>query len=111
MKGNPEVVAQLNLALREELSAINQYFLHAEMCHSWGYHKLGFFTTAGTPRPVLEKLNAAIVGAVSAPDLHARIENLGLVPAPQSLDEAARFVAAEGVKWSRAVKASGASAD
>lgn len=43
MKGNPEVVAQLNLALREELSAINQYFLHAEMCHSWGYHKLGAF--------------------------------------------------------------------
>ena len=43
MKGNPEVVAQLNLALREELSAINQYFLHAEMCHSWGYHKLGAY--------------------------------------------------------------------
>jgi bacterioferritin len=43
MKGNPEVIAQLNLALREELSAINQYFLHAEMCHSWGYHKLGAF--------------------------------------------------------------------
>jgi bacterioferritin len=43
MKGNPEVIAQLNLALREELSAINQYFLHAEMQHSWGYHKLGAF--------------------------------------------------------------------
>ncbi len=43
MKGNPEVIAQLNLALREELSAINQYFLHAEMCHSWGYHKLGAY--------------------------------------------------------------------
>jgi len=43
MKGNPEVVAQLNVALREELSAINQYFLHAEMCHSWGYHKLGAY--------------------------------------------------------------------
>jgi bacterioferritin len=43
MKGNPEVIAQLNIALREELSAINQYFLHAEMCHSWGYHKLGAF--------------------------------------------------------------------
>ena len=43
MKGNPEVVAQLNIALREELSAINQYFLHAEMCHNWGYHKLGTF--------------------------------------------------------------------
>jgi bacterioferritin len=43
MKGNPEVIAQLNIALGEELTAINQYFLHAEMCHSWGYHKLGAF--------------------------------------------------------------------
>jgi bacterioferritin len=43
MKGNPEVITQLNLALREELTAINQYFMHAEMCHSWGYHKLGAF--------------------------------------------------------------------
>ena len=43
MRGNPEVIAQLNMALREELSAINQYFLHAEMCHSWGYHQLGAY--------------------------------------------------------------------
>jgi len=71
----------------------------------------GFFTTAGTPRPVLEKLNAEIVRALSSPDLNAKIESMGLVPSPQSLDEAARFVAAEAAKWSRAVKASGASAD
>jgi tripartite-type tricarboxylate transporter receptor subunit TctC len=71
----------------------------------------GFFTTAGTPRAVLEKLNAEIVRAVSSPDLNAKIEGMGLVPSPQSLDEAARFVAAEAKKWSGAVKASGASAD
>jgi tripartite-type tricarboxylate transporter receptor subunit TctC len=71
----------------------------------------GFFTTAGTPRPVLERLNAAIVKAVSAPDLNARIESMSLIPAPQSLDEAQRFVQAEAVKWTRAVKASGAVAD
>jgi len=41
MRGNDQVIAQLNQALREELTAINQYFLHAEMCHSWGYNKLG----------------------------------------------------------------------
>ncbi len=41
MRGNDQVIAQLNQALREELTAINQYFLHAEMAHSWGYHKIG----------------------------------------------------------------------
>ena len=41
MRGNDQVIAQLNIALKEELTAINQYFLHAEMCHNWGYHKLG----------------------------------------------------------------------
>jgi bacterioferritin len=40
MKGNPKVIEELNKALREELTAINQYFLHAEMCENWGYTKL-----------------------------------------------------------------------
>ena len=43
MRGNDTVIAQLNEALREELSAINQYFIHAEMCHNWGYHRLGSY--------------------------------------------------------------------
>ena len=36
MRGNETVIAHLNEALREELSAINQYFPHAELCHDWG---------------------------------------------------------------------------
>jgi len=43
MRGNEKVIAELNEALREELTAINQYFIHAEMCHNWGYHRLGSY--------------------------------------------------------------------
>src|SRR4026207_2143258 len=41
MRGNAKVIEHLNEALREDLPAITQYFLHAEMCHNWGYHGLG----------------------------------------------------------------------
>ena len=40
MKGNPKVIRHLQEALTEELTAINQYFLHAEMCENWKYEKL-----------------------------------------------------------------------
>lgn len=40
MKGNKQVVGILNLRLAEELTAINQYIVHAEMCGNWGYTKL-----------------------------------------------------------------------
>ncbi|HUC74686.1 MAG TPA: bacterioferritin [Vicinamibacterales bacterium] len=43
MQGNKHVIAKLNEGLREELTAISQYFVHAEMCHNWGYHRLGTF--------------------------------------------------------------------
>lgn len=40
MKGNERIIEQLNTLLAEELTATNQYMVHAEMCENWGYMKL-----------------------------------------------------------------------
>jgi bacterioferritin len=40
MKGNAKVIVALTEALSEELMAINQYFIHSEMCENWGYEEL-----------------------------------------------------------------------
>jgi bacterioferritin len=40
MKGNEKIIEHLNARLAEELTAINQYMVHSEMCDNWGYSRL-----------------------------------------------------------------------
>jgi bacterioferritin len=40
MKGNDKIIEKLNFLLKDELTAINQYFVHAEMCENWEYERL-----------------------------------------------------------------------
>ena len=40
MKADKQIIALLNDVLTAELTAVNQYFLHARLCHHWGYERL-----------------------------------------------------------------------
>ncbi len=41
MEGNPKIIELLNDVLTAELTAVNQYFIHAKMCENWGFGRLG----------------------------------------------------------------------
>jgi bacterioferritin len=87
MKGNEKILEHLNARLAEELTAINQYMVHAEMCDSWNYSKLdeAIEKRAITEmkhaealiarilflegRPIVSKLNKISIGA-EVPDMH-----------------------------------------
>jgi bacterioferritin len=44
MRGHPDIIEILNEVLTAELTAVNQYFLHAKMCENWGYRRLAEYT-------------------------------------------------------------------
>jgi len=66
---------------------------------------------AHTPAPVLEKLSAEVAEAVKAPDVVARIHELGSEPGTAFGKDFGAFLAAETKKWAAVIRASGAKAD
>jgi tripartite-type tricarboxylate transporter receptor subunit TctC len=69
---------------------------------------LGMMAPAGTPRPVLEKLNTAVNRIIDSPDVKAAWAKQGAVPMGMTIDDFDRFLRAEIVKWAKVVQVSGA---
>jgi tripartite-type tricarboxylate transporter receptor subunit TctC len=72
---------------------------------------LGLMAPAGTPRPVLERLNAEITKAVNAPDMKENWAKQGAVPMAMPIEQFERFMREDIVKWSKLVKSTGMKVD
>lgn len=73
--------------------------------------RVGLAAPAGTPAPVIDKLNKAVADALSSPEGKKRLAEQGLEPESNTSVQAAQFVAAEMQQWGAVVKAAGIKAD
>ena len=68
---------------------------------------IALFAPAGTPRPVVEKLNAEVTKVLQLPEVRTRFLDLGAEPSPMRVPEFSTWVQQEVTKWTRLVKESG----
>ena len=79
-----------------------------------GYEATAWFGIGmprGTPREIVDKVNAEVNRALSDPEMQKRLADLGGKPIPGTPDDFGRVVASEVEKWGKVVKASGATVD
>jgi tripartite-type tricarboxylate transporter receptor subunit TctC len=72
---------------------------------------LGLMAPAGTPKPILERLNAEISRIIQAPEVKENWMKQGAAPMSMTLDQFDKFLRDEIVKWAKVVKVSGAKVD
>lgn len=69
------------------------------------------FVPAGTPRPIIDKLNAALLDAMKQPDVVARLDVIGAEPVGSTPDALAAHLASESARWTRLIAARGIKLD
>ncbi len=90
------------------LPTLQEQGLKGYECYTWN----AILAPAGTPRPIIEKLNVVINKALADPAVSSALENAGIDPTPGSTPEqTSQFIDAELAKWAPIIKASGAHVD
>jgi tripartite-type tricarboxylate transporter receptor subunit TctC len=69
----------------------------------------GVVVAAGTPEPIVNKLNNALIKALRSNEVQTRFSGLGLVPVSNTPKEFQSFIAAESARWAEIIRVSGAS--
>ena len=72
---------------------------------------ISLFTTAGTPQPIVTRVNSEVTRILHAPDLRDRLTKMGFIVVGNTPAEAAAFMRTEIAKWTKVVKDSGAKLD
>jgi tripartite-type tricarboxylate transporter receptor subunit TctC len=71
----------------------------------------GIVVPAGTPAPIIHRINQAIVSALASDDVRKQFRELGVEPSPDSPEAFAAFIKSETPKWTKLVRESGASVE
>jgi tripartite-type tricarboxylate transporter receptor subunit TctC len=75
-----------------------------------GFAATGWFSVvarAGTPRPIIDKLNGVLMPYIKRPDVQDRLNTLAITPLTSTPDELEKFIPAEIAKWAKVVKDAG----
>ena len=96
------------IAAMPDLPTLQEQGLPGYECYTWNV----FLAPAGTPKPIVDKLNAAINKSLADPAVTSALEKAGIDATPGSTPESTgEFVKAELAKWAPIIKASGAQID
>ena len=91
-----------------DLPTLQEQGLKGFECYTWN----AILAPAGTPKPIVDKLNAAINKSLADPAVFGSLQKAGIDPTPGSTpQQTAEFIKAELAKWAPIIKASGAQVD
>jgi tripartite-type tricarboxylate transporter receptor subunit TctC len=93
--------------LASELPTLNESGLPGFDIATW----VGVFAPAGTPKPIVDRLNAELNKALSAPDVRERLKNLASDPGGGTPESFAAYIRSEQERYAKVVKLSGAKVD
>jgi tripartite-type tricarboxylate transporter receptor subunit TctC len=94
------LLAHKRSAAVPDIPTIAQAGLPGAEADSW----FGLFTTAGTPKDIVERLNREVVAVVKKPEVQSRFADVGAEPVGSSPEDFARLVRSEKDKWSKVIK-------